>query len=273
MAFTQSLHGLIACWNLLFLPVFLIVTTFLPNPPTSVVLTTEILTQEHYSVETKMQMLRNETLLHNSNNKNNQTEPNPDPPKTPHMLHFTAHSIDSGPFLLLAGVGITAYSMMSAAWSKTDSGVGTVFDSTTVTSDMSMMLMDAVFWGLFGIFHIYQYLLPIGICTFENIALFVIVTLLTSWGLCSRVWTQYPTALVFVVGLLGWTHMNTFGAVVERETDLWVLHFFLVAADAILIFCHTIDPNLCVDVVFNCRISYVACLGVLMLAGTIFLAG
>lgn len=67
-------------------------------------------------------------------------------------------------------------------------------------------------------------------------------------------------------------HLQVVSDVVQRNMDMWLPYILLVAIDAVMVLCHTIDEVLTPEVAYNCRISFVTAMDVLILAVVIYLS-
>eukprot|EP00961_Rhodomonas_salina_P294710 3934805-Rhodomonas_salina.1 len=193
----------------------------------------------------------------------------------PMTLHFTPHATHVNPLYILLGILTTAYSMLSANTTKqcnASYSFGSAFNLANISTDTTMLVMDTLFWIFYFVAHLTLYLTLIRICTVQAIVSYAVITLFVSWGVCHRVLQSNPPALVISAVFLLAIHLQVVSDVVQRNMDMWLPYILLVAIDAVMVLCHTIDEVLTPEVAYNCRISFVTAMDVLILAVVIYLS-
>lgn len=269
MVFTPKHHGYIATATILYLPALLIARHASSDAADTstyyaTMLTASIQTADDLPLESKLQLMRNHTSGQIDPWAHHQL-----------VLQFTKHVVDTHSIAVLFGLLSMCYGLISIAWAKNEDRCGgqlqTTFDASTVGSDAAALLTDNLFWLIFTVFHVHQFLALIAITTLDDLLLFTFGSLCLTWALCNRMLARYPPALIATSLFFFSLQTKTFYDVAQRDADLWTTHFVLTALDGMLITCHVVDDVLTTSTALNCRISYMFAASLTMLTTSIFL--
>jgi hypothetical protein len=250
MQFNTSNHKTVAWLNLLFLAFFVAgVHWFRPKPVT--VVSSQVETYQTLDHSEKLEILEN---THNTSSHS-----------LPLSLHFSRHEIELGPVILMLGLVMTLYSLLSANWVQScnsDYSALGEFDIASVSTDGTAVMMDLFFWAVFMLFHAIVFLFVMKLCMYDELVFFLLVTTVFTWMVCCRILHRYSPVLFAAGFCLSYAHGKCFLDSVDREEDNWIVYFLLFMLDGLLLVGHGFDATLQLETALNCRVVYVFGVGV-----------
>eukprot|EP00961_Rhodomonas_salina_P044910 603234-Rhodomonas_salina.1 len=190
----------------------------------------------------------------------------------PLVLHFEQHKVQKAPILILCGILVTAYSLLSGMLVAKERDYAPMSSDFNVsTTDASIIMLDILFWTMFSVAHLYLYMYMTEMLTLDTLFLYLIGVLLSTWAIANRILFRYLPSLVVAVLIFTIIHLSAFAQVMERDMDLWLPYFCVVGIDVMLLIGHIVDESLMMDVMLNCRLSIACLLSTLITATTIFI--
>jgi hypothetical protein len=183
MQFNLSNHKSVAWLNLLFLAFFVAgVHWYRPQPVT--IVSAQVESYNTLDHSEKLQILENS---HNTSAH-----------ELPLSLHFTRHDVELGPVILMLGLVMTLYSLLSSNWvhscNSEYSGLGE-FDISSVSTDGTAVMMDLFFWAVFILLHAVVFLFIMKLCMHDELVFFLMATTVFTWMLCCRILQRYSPVL------------------------------------------------------------------------------